>query len=290
MTGTRSRLAIVGSRSFLAGHFADHIRATRPDVDLVALDRPEFDLSKPETLNRTGLAEFDYVVNFAAISAPFGNDFREVYETNAFGQLSLLEALQAAGFSGRHLFVSTGYVYSAEEGRCVETAQPAPLNHYGCSKVLAETYCDWFACDLDIVIARPFNCIGQGQGRNFLMPKLVSAFATRQDVLEVGNLDIQRDFVDARDAAQMFALALFKGESGGVYNVANGRATAIREVLEMLTALSGHAPEVRSVAKFRRASDVLFQCGENAAMARLGYNQAHRLDETLDWMLSTFTA
>ncbi|MAC88823.1 MULTISPECIES: NAD-dependent epimerase/dehydratase family protein [Maricaulis] len=284
------RLGIIGSRSFLAGHFSDHVKAAYPGVDVVSLDRPHIDLNQPDTLDPTALAAFDYIANFAAISAPLHSDFREVYETNAFGQLNLLEALKSGGFSGRHLFVSTGYVYAPDEGRCSEAAKPAPGNHYGCSKLLGETYCDWFASDLDVVVARPFNCVGQGQGRNFLLPKLVAAYAAKDPVLEVGNLDIQRDFVDARDAAKMFALALFKGERGATYNVANGKATAIRDLLDLLAEVSGHNPDVRSVAKFQRAGDVLFQCGENAAMTRLGYGQGRPLKDTLSWMLSSFAA
>jgi UDP-glucose 4-epimerase len=88
----------------------------------------------------------------------------------------------------------------------------------------------------------------------------------------------------------MFALALFKGERGATYNVANGKATAIRDLLDLLAEVSGHNPDVRSVAKFQRAGDVLFQCGENAAMTRLGYGQGRPLKDTLSWMLSSFAA
>ena len=288
MTEASKRVGILGSRSFLAGHFADRLEAGHHDLEIVKLDRPGVDLTRPSTLVGVDWDSLDYLVNFAAISAPVHDDFREIYEANAFGQKALLDVLSQAGFKGRHLFVSSGYVYAPHEGRCNETAAPAPGNHYGCSKLLAETYCGWSRDTLDIVIARPFNCIGKGQGSNFLLPKLVAAYAGRDAILEVGNLDVERDFVDARDAAQMFELALFKGERGGIYNVANGKTIAIRDVLDCLADVSGHTPDVRSVAKFQRAGDVLFQCGENAAMARLGYAQEYTLKDTLSWMLSSF--
>lgn len=290
MTADGKRVGVFGSRSFLAQHFIRHMTASDQAAVIIPLDRPDFDLKRPDSLAAADFATMDYVVNFAAISAPVHDDFREVYETNAYGQKNLLEALVAAGFSGRHLFVSTGYVYAPEEGRCSETAKPDPGNHYGCSKLLAEVYCGWKRAQLDIVIARPFNCIGQGQGQNFLLPKLVAAYATKSPLLEVGNLDIERDFVDARDAARMFELALLEGERGATYNISNSRTTSIREILVLLSEISGHSPEVRSIAQFQRASDVLYQCGENTAIGHLGYNQRYTLKESLRWMLSRFAA
>ena len=45
-----------------------------------------------------------------------------------------------------------------------------------------------YADKLDIKIVRPFNIVGYGQNENFFLPKLVRAFANKQDIIKLGNI------------------------------------------------------------------------------------------------------
>ncbi|WP_417481978.1 NAD-dependent epimerase/dehydratase family protein [Maricaulis sp.] len=281
-----SKIAVIGARSFMAQYFVRAMSVIAPEVEAVCLDRPEVDLSSRASLAATlGEIEAGYVVNFAAISSVTGSDVQDIYRTNAFGQLNLLETLGDIGFSGRLLFVSSGNVYGSKPFTCDESTALAPQNHYGCSKVLAEQFCNWFTEQLDVVIARPMNCIGVGQKPFFLVPKLVHAFSQRQDELAMGNLDVARDFVDIRDAAEMLALVLLKGERGQVYNVSNGTTHSIRALLEILAESTGHEMQVRIDPQFIRPNDLTYQCASNEKVKQLGYNQQYRIDQTLQWML-----
>ena len=56
-------------------------------------------------------------------------------------------------------------------------------------------------------------------------------------VLEVGNLETSRDFVDIRDAVRAYWLAINRGEAGEVYNVCSGKAILIRDLLDTLRSL-----------------------------------------------------
>jgi GDP-4-dehydro-6-deoxy-D-mannose reductase len=67
----------------------------------------------------------------------------------------------------------------------------------------------------------------------------------RTPVIEVGNVELRRDFTDVRDVARAYALAAESGGRGEVYNVASGRAHSLREMLDVMLQVSGVEAEIR---------------------------------------------
>jgi GDP-4-dehydro-6-deoxy-D-mannose reductase len=78
----------------------------------------------------------------------------------------------------------------------------------------------------------------------------------REPVLHVGNLAAVRDFLDVRDVARAYALALEKGEPGDYYNIASGTGMKIREILDKIIALTSVDIEVKQDPTRLRPSDV----------------------------------
>ncbi len=76
---------------------------------------------------------------------------------------------------------------------------------------MARTYAD----RLPIVLTRPFNYTGVGQSESFVVPKLVSHFANRSASVELGNIDVVRDFSDVRAVAEAYVRLLDSGGPGG---------------------------------------------------------------------------
>lgn len=280
-----TKVAVIGARSFLARHFANEAKAR--GWTIVAIDRPEADVCDAGQIQRAlEAAKADAVVNFAAIAFVASADERVMYEVNAFGQANVLKSLQAIGFTGRHVFVSSANIYGATAAVSKETDMPRPANHYGASKVLAEAFCGFLGGGFPISMVRPFNCIGVGQPVHYLAPKIVDAFRRRLPELSMGNLAVERDFVDARDFAQMLALVVESGEAGGIYNFCNNMTTPIPELIERASRISGHKLVVNSDAGLHRANDISRQIGDNSRIRALGYQRRHTIDDTIAWMLS----
>ena len=148
-----------------------------------------------------------YVLHLAALSFVGHGDANGFYSVNLAGTRNLLAAL--AGLSEKPrcvLLASSANVYgNAQEGVLAESAAVAPANDYAVSKLAMEYMAKLWQQELPIVITRPFNYTGQGQEEKFLIPKIVRHFRDRAAVIELGNLDVWRDFSDVRALVQAYA-------------------------------------------------------------------------------------
>ena len=231
----------------------------------------------------------DYVVHLAAIANVAHGDIEQMYRTNVVGTRQLLEAL--AGTSGTPssvLIASSANIYgNAREGVLDETVPAAPANDYGVSKVATEYVAQLYASRLPITVLRPFNYTGRGQSTDFLLPKIVAHARARAPVIELGNLDVARDFSDVRTVAAVYAKLLTEPAAiGETFNICSGRAVSLREVVEMVSDLSGHPLEVRVNPAFVRANEVRTLCGSPDKLEKvIGPLGSLPLRETLGWML-----
>lgn len=114
--------------------------AARPDLQVVALGRPELDLTKPETVHAAiAAAKPDLVVSAAAYTAvDQAEDEPELaFAVNAAGAGAVAGAARACGAPVIHL--STDYVFSGNSNQpYVETDPTGPKSVYGRSKLEGE--------------------------------------------------------------------------------------------------------------------------------------------------------
>lgn len=196
----------------------------------------------------------------AAFENPVGT-----YESNFIGTQILLEALKATDFSGRFLFVSSADVYGAmdvSELPAMEHSPARPSNPYAVSKVAAEALCSyWHRTEgMQIVIARPFNHIGPGQSTRFAIADFSKAVVEikrglRGNVLQVGDLDVTRDFTDVRDVVSAYGALLEHGTSGEVYNICSGIERHLGAAVTTLAELAGVQIDIQvDPSRFRKAS------------------------------------
>ena len=233
------------------------------------------------------LAAPDVVVHLAALAFVGHGDAEAFYRVNVFGTLNLLEALDALPVKPRKVLIaSSANVYGTPEVEVIdESICPAPVNHYACSKLAMEHMVrTWFAC-LPIIITRPFNYTGSGQDERFLIAKIVAHFRKGAPMIELGNLDVSRDFSDVADVVAAY-LALLESDAHSVtLNVCSGQAHSLREVIRMMEEIAGYAIEVRVNPAFVRQNEIPRMLGDNRALqARVGAVASTAFEATLQRM------
>lgn len=228
------------------------------------------------------------VVHLAAISHVEHADESAFYQVNLLGTLNLLTALTALPIAPiKVLLASSANVYgNCEASPIVETQVPSPINHYATSKLAMEHMALTYIDRLPIVITRPFNYTGRGQAPQFLIPKLVSHFIRKVERIELGNLHIEREFNDVRMVCAAYMSLLAVGESGHIYNICSGKPYTIKNVLEMLQAITGHIIKAEVNHAFVRPNEVHRLCGNpDKLQAAVKQQNQINLRDTLAWML-----
>ncbi|GIW40530.1 MAG: GDP-mannose 4,6-dehydratase [Candidatus Binatia bacterium] len=217
-----------------------------------------------------------------------------VFEVNALGTLRVLLSARSLGAECRVLVVSSAEVYGRPDRLepLDERCPLRPVTLYGASKaageILAAQAADGYG--LDVVRARPFNHTGPGQPSRFVCSDLARQVAEieegRRQVLEVGNVEIVRDFLDVRDAVSAYWKIWERGTRGAVYNVCSGTGRRISDVLADLRTLAGLSFESRSTTERIREVDVPWLVGDNAALRSLGWSPTVPWERTLHELLA----
>ena len=231
-----------------------------------------------------------HVIHLAAISAVTHADELAFYQVNLFGSLNLLKALAALPIVlQKILLASSANVYGNQEGEAIsETLCPKPVNHYAMSKLAMEHMAATFADRLPIVIARPFNYTGVGHDLRFVIPKIVDHFMRQAPVIELGNLDVYREYNDVRMVCSVYLKLLSAGRPGETYNVCTGEPHSLQEVIALAEELSGRKIDVAVNPAFVRANELHYLAGDTAKLkATIGDFGGYGLRETLGWMLES---
>ncbi|MDQ8699874.1 GDP-mannose 4,6-dehydratase [Hyphomicrobium sp. LHD-15] len=243
----------------------------------------------------------DHIVHLAGLAAipKAAANVDLAWNIHLFGSLHIARAvLRHVPKSVLH-HISTGQVYgaSALPGLALdETVLLAPNNTYSATKASADLALGALAAEgLRCIRLRPFNHIGPGQSEDFVVSSFAMQVARieaglQEPVMRVGNLDAERDFLDVRDIAAAYALAIKKSgelEAGAVLNIASGRPVRIRDILHRLVKLSGVQIAVEQDAARMRPSDIPRYIGD-AARARqiLGWSPKWEFETTLTDILN----
>lgn len=288
------RVLVTGCAGFTGRYVAAALQAAGHE----ALD-PEaggsgFDLTQPSTI-AASLSSLrpEAIIHLAARSFVGDSDVAGFYAVNAVGTTNLLDQSLALGLPlNRIVVASSANIYGNATAEPITEATPAaPVNHYAASKVAMEAIVRTYAGRLPIVMTRPFNYTGVGQAGQFLVPKLVTHHARRAATLELGNIDVVRDFSDVRRIAQAYVKLLEADVPGGVTNLCSGQGRSLRWILDQLGELSGHRPEIRVNPAFVRASEVHRLVGSSRTMDEaVGVLSYGDFRQTLAWMLDAARA
>ena len=215
-------------------------------------------------------------------------------EANVTALSHLIDALE--GVALRSLLVigsSAEYAESSDREPIREDHRLGPASPYGLSKLLQfEMAQKASEVGLPIAYGRPFNLIGPGvscaTAVGDISKRLAEAMKKGGDqVLEVGDLDKWRDYLDVRDAAAACVLLLERAAPGDVFNICSGVPVLLSDVVDKLLALAGGHVLLRNVERGPSQSYVV---GDPSKLRGLGWSPKYELDTSLRDGLLNLTA
>lgn len=306
------RILITGAAGFVAPYIADALRHMAPrGCELVRTAR------KADRTMRAGQYDLDiedadavrdcietvlptHVVHLAAVSSPptAGADPDLAWRVNVGGTLNIARAILERKPDCSLLFAGSGQVYgeTAKLDRAMmETDVLAPVTDYAVTKAAADLALGALSAKgLRSVRLRLFNHTGVGQTEDFVLPSFAAQIARIEagmgpPVIRVGNLDVERDFLDVRDVAEAYAHAVLRSgeiKPGTIFNIASGQPKRIGGLLDALLSLSTVPITVEQDEVRMRAGETSRFFGDSTrARTALGWAPRRPLDAVLAELL-----
>ena len=230
------------------------------------------------------------IVHLAAISFVGHGDPNQIYMTNLIGARNLLEAVSRKSERVTAVLLSSSAnIYGNQEVDLIsESTLPSPANDYSVSKVAMEYVASLYKETFPTIVVRPFNYTGLGQSKSFLVPRIVDHVLRRAPRIELGNIDIERDWSDVRFVVRAYARLLETPQAvGQTINICSGVATSLRDLVMAACKIANHQMEIDVNPAFVRANEVRSLRGDNSLLRSLiGDLPAYQIQETLRWMIT----
>jgi len=291
------KVLITGIDGFTGVYLEDLL--IKAGYDVYGLAYPKSNRGKHLVCNVANLQEVvtvfqsvrpDYVVHLAGISfVPYSN-VKQIYDINFFGSLNILDALLKSNLTpDKIVLASSANVYGNPAVEVIdETLCPIPVNHYATSKLAMEYMARTYFEKLNILITRPFNYTGVGQNGQFLIPKIIKHFREKQSEIELGNLDVVRDFSDVRFVALAYKKLMECTETSQIVNICSGSGISLMEIISRMNALAGYEITTKINPVFMRKNELKTLIGSNDKLISLIHERnSISFEDTLRWMFES---
>lgn len=278
------KLLLTGAEGFTGHHFRKAAEKFGHEV----VDLKSDLLDKSAVFHEVNDVLPDCVLHLAAISFVGHADETAFYGVNVVGTINLLSALNSLIQKPKKvLLASSANIYGNSNVSPIdENENPKPLNHYAMSKLAMEKMALNYSNTLPILVARPFNYTGQGQHESFLVPKLVRHYYDSATHIDLGNINIEREFNDVRMVCTAYLNLLEKGVPGEIYNICTGKAFSLRHLMNLLENITDKKIEINIDSNLVRINEIQSLFGNpRKLIACTGQIEMYTLEETLKWML-----
>lgn len=240
----------------------------------------------------------DIIVHLAAITS-VGKSLRDpirTYMTNVIGTVNLIEACRIIDKPVRFVHVSSSEVYGGGT-RCVETDNTVLRNPIAVSKYAAELIVQHTNVPgMDHIILRPFSHTGPGHSEDFVLPTIAKQIAEieknkRPPLLELGNIDVVREFNNMVDIAGAYQHAIEVCRPGELYNIASGKGHSVADAVAVFRKLSKATFEVKVTEAKLRKNDIPVLVGNGTKFVSCtGWKPRIPFEKTIEDLLNYWRA
>jgi nucleoside-diphosphate-sugar epimerase len=277
------KILVTGSQGFTGRYVRDELIKNNHevlDLDSNLLDKKALDIEIQSK-------EIDAVIHLAAIAFVQHSDVNAIYENNIIGTRNLLDTLASYVPKVKHVLIaSSANVYgNAAIEKITEDTPLNPVNDYAITKVAVEHMAYLWMDRLPISITRPFNYTGLGQSDDFVIPKIVSHFKKKKDFIELGNIEVWREFNDVRSIASIYRKLIEHQPLYSAVNLCSGVTYSLKEIIEIVSLIYNRQINIKMNPNFVRTNDVQKLSGDTSKLKSiLGGFKFTNLKDTLSWM------
>jgi len=310
-------LLLTGGTGFIGRHLAMPLARVFPDHRRLMVVRGSAaacdQLWRPTSLDLVDSRALEELVEWArpsivvhlAAESAFGSaalTAESVWRLNFDATFALARAVARYAPECLVLFTSTAQVYGASflGGPVTELTATAPSTSYAVSKLAAEHVLrDTLSPSNQLIVTRAFNQCGPGQNTSFVLPSFAyqvvrAESGFRSPVVEVGNLEVERDFLHVTDAVEAYIRLLGLGRTSPrvlIANIASGRASKLRDVLDLFCQQAGRPIEVRVDPRRVRSPEPPSMVGDASLLRELtGWVPRFGVDDIVRDLLRYFRA
>jgi GDP-4-dehydro-6-deoxy-D-mannose reductase len=233
----------------------------------------------------------DIVLHLAAQSSPSISMISPIncLETNILGSLELFKILRKIGKNPKTILFSSSAVYSkTQQKKIINEKYPTnPVSIYGISKLIMEELgIDYFERHkMNIICVRPFFLIGPEKDDDFCSAIAQSVIKIEKGIkknVEVGNLNLVKDFLDIEDGISAILKIVSIGRPGEIYNICSGKGYSLKEVFNIFQKYSKKNLSPIVNEQFKKDIDSKFRIGSSRKIESLGWKQKIDIESSIE--------
>lgn len=246
------RILITGITGFIGCHLVAFLKKYYPSSQIIGISRetfkiaPTYDCYSVNLLNQDEIEQIinqtkpDYIFHLAGLV--FSYDWTALYNGNVMATVNLLEAIKNTGVNAGVIIAGSAAEYGIVPVKNLpikESYLSIPHSPYGMTKLWQTNVGKYYALNnIPVVMARIFNIIGSGASTLLSTGDIFSQISNimqhkHAPQMYVGNLQLQRDFLDIEDVCSALVALAIHGVSSEIYNICSGYSHSLEEILDL---------------------------------------------------------
>jgi len=269
-----NKVLITGIDSFTGKHLSSYLENSGYDVYGTSLSKNaekkyKCDITnKKDILNILEVLKPDFFIHLSGISFAAHGNSEDFYKVNTIGTINILDAFIELNLNPEKIVIASSATVYGNQGIEIldESMCPHPANHYGASKYVMECMAKNYFNRLNIVITRPFNYTGIGQPDHFLIPKIVKHFKEKKQIIELGNINVSREFNSVDFVCEVYKRILENNISGEIINISTNKGVKLLDVISIMNKLAGYEIKIEINPFFVRKDEISKLTGSNVKL------------------------
>lgn len=288
------KVLITGIDSFTGVHLSSYLENSGYDVYGTSLSKNAEKkykcniTSKEDILKILKIVKPDFFIHLSGISFTAHGNNEDFYKVNTIGTINILDAFIELDIKPEKIIIASSATVYGNQGVEIldEVMCPKPANHYGASKYAMECMTKNYFDKLNIIITRPFNYTGVGQAEHFLISKIVKHFKEKKEVIELGNLDVSREFNDVSYVCDIYKKLLECESKGEIVNISSNNGIKLLDVIDIMNKLASYKIDVKVNPEFVRKDEIKSLTGSTDKLFQMiGYIDQKDFEDTLRDMI-----